>query len=254
MKRGAAVFLDLYVMQLANYRWTWRWQIIGGLLGPISFMFMLKSLLNTDLEAVGPGATSVGAHILAGNLVMSALFTTMGQTANRFAWLKEMEGLDYYATLPINRAMMVVTVILAFVTLTLPAMVATVLLGRVLFALPLAPHPLALVVVVLAALSLAAVGAGIGILAPDMATEQVASNLALFLMMFLSPVLIPLERLPAILQLSSRLLPTSYAVEALRRLLVGTVDQQVLLDLVALTGFSVASLYIATQRLDWRQR
>lgn len=249
MGRGAAVALDLYVMQLTNYRWTWRWQIIGGLIAPVSFMFMLKSLLATDAST-----PDLGAHILAGNLVMSAVFTTMGNTANRFAWLKETEGLDYYATLPIGRAVMVMTVILAFVTLTLPSMAATVLLGRLLFALPLTPHPLVLVVVALAALSLAAVGAGIGILSPDVETQGVVSNLALFVMLFLSPVLIPAERLPPLLQVSSRLLPTSYAVEALRRLLVGTVDETVLLDLAVLTGFSILSLFVATRRLDWRRR
>jgi ABC-2 type transport system permease protein len=249
MSRAAGVFLDLYLMQLANYRWTWRWQLIGGLVAPLSFMFMIRSLLGAD--GATPGA---GAAVLAGNLVLSAVFTAMGNTANRFAWLKETEGLDYYATLPIGRGAMVVSVVLAFVTLALPSMVATVLLGRVLFALPLAPHPLALVVLVLTALSLAALGATIGILAPDVETQGVISNLALFLLVFLSPVLVPAERLPALLQVTSRVLPVSYAVGALRSLLVGTVDGAVLRDLAVLAAFAAAALALATRRLDWRRR
>jgi ABC-2 type transport system permease protein len=249
MSRTAAVFFDLYLMQLANYRWTWRWQLIGGLVAPLSFMFMLHSLLGTEGTA---GAA--GASVLAGNLVLSAVFTAMGNTANRFAWLKETEGLDYYATLPISRSAMVSTVVLAFVTLSLPSMVATVLLGRLLFALPLSPHPLALVVLVLTALSLAALGATIGILAPNVETQGVISNLALFLLIFLSPVLVPLERLPALLQLTSRLLPVSYAVAALRSLLVGTVDGAVLRDLAILAAFAAAALTLAARRLDWRRR
>jgi ABC-2 type transport system permease protein len=249
MSRAAGVFLDLYLMQLANYRWTWRWQLIGGLVAPLSFMFMLHSLLGAD------GAVAeTGASILAGNLVLSAVFTAMGNTANRFAWLKETEGLDYYATLPIGRAAMVVSVVLAFVTLSLPSMAATVLLGRILFALPLAPHPLALAVLVLTALSLAALGATIGILAPNVETQGVISNLALFLLVFLSPVLVPAERLPGLLQVTSRLLPVSYAVGALRRLLVGTVDAVVLLDLAILAAFAAVALAVAAGRLDWRRR
>jgi ABC-2 type transport system permease protein len=251
MARSLVVFLDLYLMQLANYRWTWRWQLISGLIAPVSFMFVLKTLLANDPSAATSG---LGAHILAGNLVMSVLLTTMGHASNRFAWLKETEGLDYYATLPIDRALMVVTVILAFVTLSIPQLAGTVLLGKMLFGLPLTPHLLSPLVIVLAALSLAGVGAGIGILAPDMPTEAVLANLAAFLMLFLSPVLIPAERLPAVLQVTSRLLPTSYAVEALRRLLVGTLDERVALDLAILAGFSIVSLYVATRRLDWRRR
>jgi ABC-2 type transport system permease protein len=249
MSRAAGVFLDLYLMQLANYRWTWRWQLIGGLVAPLSFMFMLRSLLGTAGTTAEAGAT-----ILAGNLVLSAVFTAMGNTANRFAWLKETEGLDYYATLPVGRSAMVITVVLAFVTLSLPSMVATVLLGRLLFGLPLAPHPLALVVLVLTALSLAALGATIGILAPNVETQGVISNLALFLLVFLSPVLVPVESLPALLQVTSRLLPVSYAVGALRHLLVGTADGAVLRDLAVLTGFAAGALAVAAGKLDWRRR
>jgi ABC-2 type transport system permease protein len=249
MSRAADVFLDLYLMQLANYRWTWRWQLIGGLIAPLSFMFMISSLLG----AAGTTAAA-GAHVLAGNLVLSAVFTAMGNTANRFAWLKETEGLDYYATLPIRRSAMVATVVLAFVTLSLPSMGATVLLGRLLFGLPLAPHPLALVVLILTALSLAALGATIGILSPNVETQGVISNLALFVLVFLSPVLVPADRLPDILRLTSRLMPVSYAVEALRHLLVGTVNGAVLRDLAILTAFAVVALAVAAGRLDWRRR
>jgi ABC-2 type transport system permease protein len=250
--RQLAVFWDLYLMQLANFRWTWRWQVIGGLLAPLSFMFMLNTLL--EREAGTAGAVALGAHILAGNVVMSTVFTTMGHTASRFNWLKETEGLDYYATLPIDRAMLVAAVLLAFVTLGLPNLVATVVLGKLLFALPLAPHPLALVAILLAALSLASVGATVGILAPDRAAQQVADNLLLFAMLFLSPVLIPAERLPLLLQWTSKLLPTSYVVDALRTLLVGVVDGAVVVDLAVLAGFSAVALFVATRKLDWRGR
>src|SRR5687768_7865995 len=110
MTRQLVVFWDLYLMQLANFRWTWRWQVIGGLVAPLSFMFLLNTLL--EREAGTAEAVAMGAHILAGNIVMSTVFTTMGHTASRFAWLKETEGLDYYATLPIDRAMMVAAVLL----------------------------------------------------------------------------------------------------------------------------------------------
>jgi hypothetical protein len=55
-------------------------------------------------------------------------------------------------------------------------------------------------------------------------------------------------------QVTSRLLPVSYAVGALRRLLVGTVDAVVLLDLAILAAFAAVALAVAAGRLDWRRR
>jgi ABC-2 type transport system permease protein len=67
-------------------------------------------------------------------------------------------------------------------------------------------------------------------------------------------VLVPLERLPTLLQVTSRLLPVSYAVGALRSLLVGTADGAVLRDLAVLAAFAAAALALAARRLDWRRR
>ena len=69
---------------------------------------------------------------------------------------------------------------------------------------------------------------------------------------FLSPVLIPYENLPRLLQLTSKLLPTSYASAALRKCLVGMTGWEMLRDTAVLFAFTTAFLYLATKKLDWR--
>ncbi|MBI2942423.1 MAG: ABC transporter permease [Chloroflexi bacterium] len=262
MIRSAAIFFDVFLIQLASYRWAWPWQLIAGIVAPLGMMFLLKSLLLSSPPLNSPSLNSpvggedlaLGAHILAGNIVSSTLMSTMGSTAMRFAHLKATEGLDYYAVLPVSRTTLVGAVVLAFITLSVPGLMATVLLGRFLFGLPLEPHPLALAVILLASLSMATVGTAIGILTPNPETAGMFENLAMFAMLFLSPVMIPAERLPGPLQFTSRLFPTSYAIEALKRLLVGALDQTVLLDVAILAVFCAVALYLASKRLDWRRR
>jgi len=71
--------------------------------------------------------------------------------------------------------------------------------------------------------------------------------------MFLSPVPIPYENLPRVLQLTSKLLPTGYAANAFRATLAGRSDAYVWWNLAAIVTFAAATLYLGTRKLDWRR-
>jgi ABC-type multidrug transport system permease subunit len=98
------------------------------------------------------------------------------------------------------------------------------------------------------------VGAAIGVLAPSQDIAGVTCNLLTVVITFLSPVFVPISKLPGVLQISARLLPPSYASDALRQTLGGHLTGSVILDVSVLAAFSVAGIYLATARLDWRSR
>ena len=102
--------------------------------------------------------------------------------------------------------------------------------------------------------ALSGLGALIGVLAPNQQVAGVITNLALVVVMFLSPVLAPASALPGVLQLTARLLPPTYAADALRQTLAGQVNAGVGLDLAVLLAFTVGSLYLVSAKLDWRLR
>jgi ABC-2 type transport system permease protein len=122
------------------------------------------------------------------------------------------------------------------------------------FHLALTPSPLVVVVLLLAPMALSGLGAVIGVLAPNQQVANVLSNLALVVVMFLSPVLVRASALPGILQIAAHVLPPTYATDALRQTLAGRVTMGVGVDLLVLLAFTIGSLYVVTTKLDWRSR
>ena len=102
--------------------------------------------------------------------------------------------------------------------------------------MPLALHPaILLVVAALRAAALPAIGA-LHRLQPCARPKKAGSlNLLVTLALTgLGPVIVPPDRLPAVLVLLGRLSPATYAASALRQVLLGPVTGQLPVDLAAL--------------------
>ena len=74
---------------------------------------------------------------------------------------------------------------------------------------------------------------------------------ALFIMFF-APVMIPNDRLPAILQYTGMILPPTYAAQAFRAALQPEITVALLTDLAILAVFGLGSLAIVVKTLKWR--
>lgn len=101
-------FIDLFHIELLNWRWGWRPLVLTGMLLPVILIVLLGYVTGTDAE------TSRHAHILTGNVTVALMFTNMRRMSTRFAWMREAGTLDYYATLPVHRYLVVVAVLCAF--------------------------------------------------------------------------------------------------------------------------------------------
>jgi ABC-2 type transport system permease protein len=236
---------DLLLMELTNWRWSWRAIVLTSVVAPMLGIIALGSF------ASGPETL---AYILTGNIVMAIMFSNLQKVASRFAYMRFMGTLDYYATLPIQRTALIVAVVLSFFLLSLPTLVAVMAFGSFFLQLPLQLNPLLLLVIPLSVLSLAGLGAAIGAIAR---TPEEAGSLSLLLAMtllFIGPVLIPESRLPPGLVAIGHLSPATYAAAALRQVLLEPLSSQVAANLGALAGFSGMSLWLAGHQLDWRQR
>jgi ABC-2 type transport system permease protein len=65
------------------------------------------------------------------------------------------------------------------------------------------------------------------------------------------PVIIPLERLPRLIQTLSYLSPATYAASALRQTVLDMPDRIPLgVDLLVLAGLLIGSLWLVGQRMD----
>jgi len=239
-------FWDLFLIELSNWRWGWRNLVLTGTILPIFGILLLGSF-----------ARDLGAHalsfVLVGNLVMALLFEHMGKLISHFAFLKMAGSLDYFATLPIRKSVLILAASSAFFILFLPSMFVVLAGGAWILLLELHLHPLALFVVPLCALPLAGLGALMGVSFRTPEEAAATGRLLTILMLTIGPVLIPPGRLPDWLVWLGFLSPATYAASALRQVLLGPLTSRLFLDSALLAACTVISFRLVDRKMDWRE-
>jgi len=96
---------------------------------------------------------------------------------------------------------------------------------------------------------------GLGIVATALTREQESAQLILgllqFPMMFLSGVLFPVEQMPSFLQSVSKVLPLTYAVDALRKVMIlGAGIDAVILSIIILIVLGVVTMILGVPLFD----
>jgi ABC-2 type transport system permease protein len=191
------------------------------------------------------------AFIEAGNMVISLMFSNMNNIQSHMLFMRFQGVLDYFGTLPIRKPLLILSLVLAFLLISLPSLIVTIIVGSLFLRLPLHINVLILIVVPLCTMSLSGIGALIGSRARTNEEAGTISWLVTFLLMGLGPVLIPPQRLPAILLILGRLNPAAYAASAFRQVLIGPVTGELALDLGALTVFTIILFWLVERRMDW---
>jgi len=245
--RAVAGFGDLFFIQFSGIRTAWQWFFLVGSALPLGLLLFLKFV-------VPASQTSTLLYYISGNVVVSLMLNPLFMLAGQFSWARQSKAFDFYAGLPISRTALILAGISVSVLFTLPGAVVLLILGMVTFHLALAPSPLIVVVLLLSPTALAGLGTTIGVLAPNQQVSGVIANLLVVTVMFLSPIFVPASRLPGVLQVTARLLPPTYAADALRQTLAGRVTPGVGADLLILVLFAAGTMFLVTTRLDWRSR
>lgn len=238
---------DLFLMELTNWRWSWRSMVVLGMAMPILSMLALGTFASGS-------SVETKSYILIGNIVLALMFENLDKVSSRFAFMRFMGSLDYFATLPIQRYLLILSTVLSFFVLSLPALIVTMIFGSWFLGIPLTPHPLVLLVVPLCAVSLAGIGALIGTIARTPEEGSSLNLLVTMILLGLGPVIIPADRLPGFLVFLGNFSPTTYAASALRQVLLGPVTGKIALDLAVLAGLALLIFWAVSQRMDWRER
>ena len=238
--------VDLFLIELTNWRWSWRHALVTGTITPLFTIIALGAFARDD------GGETL-AYVMTGNIVVSLLFGTLNTVHSHIEWLRFYGGLDYFATLPIQRYALVLAIAMTFLLFSLPSLVITMCLGSLLLRVPIALHPLVVIVVPLCALSLAGVGAMLGLIGRVPGESRNLTSVLTLLMIALGPVVIPPERLPGFAVVLGCLSPATYAASALRQTTVGPLTTRIALDLAVLAGMTVLFLWLVGRKMGWRQ-
>lgn len=235
MTRSWSKFKVLLWMQLARVRTAWRPYLIVSSAMPLGIAVLLRAVMDPDQ------VDRFGRQIVGGSAVLAIAMTAVVMLAQRVASLKESGALDFYSTLPVGRGAVVAAVLISFAIFSLPGTVIVVLLGSLLFHLSLAALWTAVPVWLLGSFALAGVGAAIGFGAPDEQLAGMYSNLAMMAVLFLG--ILPATKLPGWLSPIRIVLPSTYAVNALKPGLDGVVGRGQIWDLFVLLVFGGLSFW-----------
>lgn len=237
---------DLYLIQLAQWRRSWRRLIFANTLTSLISIGGLSIFArNSGVEAL--------VYILIGNIVLMLIFGNQTRVANNFAYMRLMGTLSYFATLPIRRWVLILATIMSFLTLSLPTLVITLVVGALLLNVQLHIHPLLLLAIPLSTLAMSSIGALIGTYARAPEEASSVSQMIALAMICIGPVAIPPTQLPTVVVALGWFSPATYVASALRQTLVGPVTERLLIDLLALAGLAVVIFWLAGRRMAWRQ-
>lgn len=239
--RWFQVYINLAFIRWANIRNEWYFHILLTPLFPLGLLTFLK--LSGAIEN-----PAYALYITAGNSIMSLIIGPMQSISNDLALNRERKDLDFLATLPISKLQLILGFTTISTIFTIPGMLLTLIIGKIWLKFPVVIHPLMIVVMLVSGLSMVGVGVFFGVHARNIHHANIMNTLALMAVTFLSPVLIPKENLPKLLFYISRLFPTSYAADALRAVLLGTINKQFYINMSFLLVFTFITLYLSIKK------
>jgi ABC-2 type transport system permease protein len=198
-------------------------------------------------EGVATGHTSYFDFIAPGVMAMTVMMSVMTGLPAAISQEKEVGTLDGMMVAPINRLSIIFGKTLAQTARGLLQGVLILVLASLLFGVSIAGSlPLVFALLLLGVFSFVGLGVVLTSFAKDQETAVMVMTTIMFPMLFLSGVFFPVQQMPWYMQTISKMLPLTYAVDALRRVMVlGAGIPEIATDLVALIAFGVVMIIIA---------
>jgi ABC-2 type transport system permease protein len=159
---------------------------------------------------------------------------------------------DYFLAMPISREAYLLAFLIQAMVLAFPGVIFALGLGWWHYDLSFSINPTIIGVAILAMLATSGAGMVLAILIPHMQLVNAITQLLIFYFIFFSPVLLPLEQLPDVLQWTSWLLPPGYAADAMRATLTDLPDTNLMRSLAMLIAFSVLSIAVSSMAVRRR--
>jgi len=238
----------LWLEQMLEIRTIWYWYLIFSLFLPLSMVF--------GFARIGAGLTDQSSliYIISGAAVFSVANDGLYTMAVRIGSMKKEGMLLYYASLPISKVAFVTAILLSRLVITLPGMIAPMLFGSLVYKVDVNFNLWIVILLPLTALALSSIGMALGSFIHSLEMIQIIVNMLLFVLVMAAPVFIPMQALPLPLQILGYLLPPTYAADALRHAMSGTINAAFFLDCGVLIVMTAIGFYILNRWLSWRIR
>lgn len=241
----ALIIKQIYLIkaELLTLRMEWKWSLIIVLISPLSILFLLYLLTNNDNEYM--------IYIITGNVVMTLVTGTMLTLGQELGILKEVRGFDYYAVLSLRKINIIFAYLLRATILTIPSICILIIVGKCILNIPIIVHYSLFIIIVLSGLSLAGVGAAIGIYSSSANHASIVTQVVQPIIVYCAPVFLPLNSMPKFIQIASAFIPTTYIANAIRCSFHGCLDTK---NIICICFFCIVSVFLVEKKIDWRQK
>jgi ABC-2 type transport system permease protein len=177
--------------------------------------------ISINVESIVAGEGSAFDFVAPGFIAMNVMMSGLTALGAALARERESGTLDGILMSPISRVSIILGKTVSHTIRNLFQGGITITIAILIFGITIRGNPLLIVsILILGTISFL----GLGIVATAIAKEQESAQLVLgllqFPMMFLSGVLFPIEQMPPLLQTISKVLPLTYAVDALRKVMI----------------------------------
>ncbi len=202
---------------------------------------------NIQVEGVVSGHSSYFDFVAPGIMAMTVMMSVMTGLPAAISQEKEVGTLDGMMVAPINRLSIIVGKTLAQTARGLLQGVLILILASFLFGVSIQGNILLVFgLLLLGVFSFVGLGVVLTSFAKDQETAMMIMMTLMFPMMFLSGVFFPVQQMPWYMQDLSRLLPLTYAADALRKVMVlGAGIPQISTELIVLITFGIVMTAIA---------
>jgi len=202
---------------------------------------------NVEVEGVVSGHSSYFDFIAPGIMAMTVMMSVMTGLPAAISQEKEVGTLDGMMVAPINRLSIIVGKTLAQTARGLLQGVLILILASVLFGISIQGSILLVFgLLLLGVFSFVGLGVVLTSFAKDQETAMMVMMTLMFPMMFLSGVFFPVQQMPWYMQSISKVLPLTYAADALRKVMVlGAGIPQITTELAVLITFGLVMIAIA---------
>jgi ABC-2 type transport system permease protein len=225
--------LKAYYFKAPNISW--------GILFPFAFILAFAIRNPSDLRALVPGL-----------LALTILFGTSSMEAIVIVFERRIGSLERLLLAPVRLPALLAGKLLGGMAFGLTVTLVVLVVSLAVFGSSGTNWLMLFLALLLSATAFSAMGAFVSVAVKEVFEAETLANFIRFPMMFLGGVFIPLDSMPGWLQVVARFFPLTYSVEALRGALSGEVWTTTLLDLGALTAFSLVLFFLAVRTLGRR--
>lgn len=217
-------------------------RVISSIISPLFWLLIFGTGLGAHVTLAG---TNYQVFLYPGIIVMTCLFTSMFYGVY-VLWDKRLDFLKEVLVAPLRRSTIFLGKVLGGITDALLQVTILMILGPffgIHFGWNLIPIYLFLSLLVTGTVSL---GLTMGSIVESPEAFGLINSMINFPLFFLSGALFPLSDLPAWLTIFTRINPVTYAVDAMRILMLGIGTFNLAIDLSVLAAFALVMIAIGT--------